>query len=93
MPLDKQKILAGRKAVDAYRESHSKLHHTIIGEKIFPIDHTAIRKKLDSALKEQGFNSIQEFFDASRLLNIQGLGLDSKELTELDFESLEEMWH
>ena len=66
-------ILKGRKAVDAYRTAHTALHfkgwHKGIAE-----EHTPLLDKLLADLKEQGFNSLGEFFAASEKLNIQELG-------------------
>jgi len=77
-PVEQNKILAGRKAVDDYRASHSMLY---IGGyyKGVSEDHTPLLNVMLEEFKKQGFNSIQEFFDASELLNIQGIGFTSKE--------------
>jgi len=87
-----EKILVGREAVDAYRDAHSKLY--VAGwHKGIPEEHTPLLHIMLDKFKEQGFNSIQEFFNASNLFNIQELGLEGKELTDLDREALEGMWH
>ena len=94
---DKQKVLAGRKAVDAYRTAHIKLYERG-WHKDIPEEHTPLLNIMLGAFKGQGFNSIQEFFDASELLNIQELGFADREdfkarATDADRQNLEEMWH
>ena len=65
-PLRKS-ILAGREAVNAYREAHTSLYsrgwHKGVSK-----EHTPLLNKLLNELKEQGFNSLQEFFNASETL-------------------------
>lgn len=67
MPVKRQKVLKARKAVEAYREAHHLLHlepwHSGI-----PEEHTPLLNILLSDLGKQGFNSLQEFFDASETL-------------------------
>lgn len=89
-------MLAGRKAVKAYREAHRQLHSGPWHRGV-PEEHTPLLNKLLTGLKGQGFNSLQEFFDASELLNIQELGYASREdfqagATEADRKALMEMW-
>ncbi len=60
-------IQQGRKAVKAYRTAHNELykagwHKGISGE------HTPLLNELLNSLGQQGFSSLQEFFDASRQL-------------------------
>lgn len=65
--IKREKILAGRKAVDAYRTAHTKLYkkgwHKGIPEK-----HTPLLNIMVKALRGLGFNTIQEFFGASATL-------------------------
>ena len=68
--VDKAKILAGRKEVDAYREAHRQLYSKPWHRGI-PEEHTPLLNIMVNALKGLGFNSIQEFFDANRELNKQ----------------------
>lgn len=68
--ISKQKILAGRKAVDAYRTAHTALHSKPWHRGI-PEEHTPLLNIMLKAFKEFGFNTIQELFDASMELNIQ----------------------
>lgn len=94
--VDKEKILAGRVTVDAYREAHRQLHLKT-WHKGIPEEHTPLLNKQLAKFKELGFNSLQEFFDASELLNVQELGFVSKEAleleaTEADRITLLEMW-
>jgi len=90
------KILDGRKAVDAYREAHCQLHSKPWYRGI-PEEHTPLLNKLLSELEKQGFNSLQEFWDASTELNIQELGFESRDdfearATKSNREALERMW-
>ena len=67
MPTKKQ-VLAGRKAVDAYRMAHAALHKKPYYRKVHE-DHTPLLNIMLGAFKGQGFSSLQEFFDASDELN------------------------
>ena len=58
------KILAGRRAVKAYRKAHSKLYDKG-WHKGIPEEHTPLLNIMVGALNGLGFNTIQEFFDAS----------------------------
>ena len=92
----KANILAGRKAVDAYREAHAKLHSKPWHRGI-PEEHTPLLNNLSAKLRGQGFNSLDEFFDASDLLNVQELGFTNTEdfeanATDADRKALEGMW-
>ena len=89
-------ILAGRKAVDAYRDAHTQLHSKP-WHKGIPGEHTPLLNILLGGLKEQEFNSIHEFFAASEELNVKELGFEDREdfekrATDNDREALEEMW-
>jgi len=75
---DKQKILAGRNRVDAYRTAHTKLYKHG-WHKGIPEDHTPLLNIMLGAFRGLGFNTIQGFFDASELLNIRELGFTSRE--------------
>ena len=66
--LNKEKTLAGRKAIDAYRTAHAALYSTG-WHKGRPEDHTPLLNIMLGALKGQGFNTIQEFFNASKTLD------------------------
>ena len=90
--IEKEKTLAGRKAVDAYRIAHAQLYSKP-WHKGIPEEHTPLLDKMLPDLKKQGFNSLEEFFAASEELNIQELGLEGKELTEVEAEALNRMWH
>ena len=94
--ISKSKILAGRKAVNAYRKAHHALHSKPWHRDI-PEEHTPLLNIMLKSLKGLGFNTIQEFFDASEELNIQELGFTSREdfwgrATESDTEVLEGKW-
>lgn len=66
---EKQKILAGRKAVEAYRTAHTKLYEK--GQhKGIPEEHTPLLNIMLKAFKGLGFNTMQEFFDTSEELNL-----------------------
>ena len=80
--ISKSKIVAGRKAVDAYREAHRALYSKPWHRGV-PEEHTPLLNIMVKAFNGLGFNTIQEFFDASDLLNIQELGFADRE----DFEA------
>ena len=83
MAIERQ-VRLGRKAVEAYRVAH--VNKT-------PDEHTPLLNTMLAEFKKQGFNSPQEFFDASELLNIQELSFTSgKEMVEADLVILEGMW-
>jgi hypothetical protein len=95
--IDRAKILLGRQAVDAYREAHRQLYSKPWHRGI-PQEHTPLLDNLLVGLKEQGLNSLEEFFAASEELNIQELGFEDKadfeaKASETDLEALEGMWH
>lgn len=91
--LNKQKILKGRQAVDAYRAAHASLYTTDPRGRSIPDEHTPLLETMLAALKKQGFNSLDEFFAASEQLNHEEAGLAGKtELTEADRKVLEGMW-
>ena len=62
--ISKSKILKGREAVDAYREAHHQLHSKPWHRGI-PKEHTPLLNIMLKAFKGLGFNTIQEFFEAS----------------------------
>ena len=66
-PINKQKILKGRQAVDVYRTAHTALHKKP-WHKGIPEEHTPLLKAMVKALEKQGFASIQEFFEVSAQL-------------------------
>ncbi len=61
---NKQQILKGREAADAYRAVHTQLHSGGWYEGISEA-HTPLLEKMLADLKKQGFNSLDEFFTAS----------------------------
>lgn len=104
----KDKILDGRKAVDAYRRAHTQLHSQPWHRGI-PKEHTPLLQALVNALEGLGFTSsetdfepkkteiLAKFWAASELLNIQELGYKDREdfearATDADREALEGMW-
>ena len=62
-----ERLLAGRKAVDAYRTAHTQLcsngWYAGISEA-----HTPLLEKMLAVLKKQSFNSLDDFFDAGEKL-------------------------
>jgi len=93
---ERAKVITGRQAVDAYRTAHSQLHSPV-WHKGIPEEHTPLINILKLELKKQGFSSLDQFFDASKLLNIEELGFASGEdfelkATEADRVLLEEKW-
>jgi len=96
MTNNKQKILKGRKAVDAYRTAHAKLYEKGWHRGI-PEEHTPLLNIMLKVFKAQGFDTIQEFFDASEELNIKELGFTNREdfdkrAKDTDREALDRMW-
>ena len=92
----KENILTGRSAAEAYRADHAQLHSQPWHRGI-PAEHTPLLDKLKADLKEPGFNSPGEFFDASEELNVRELGFKDRndfeaKATEADREALERMW-
>ncbi len=93
----KEKIEAGRGAVDNYRTAHTWLHAGGWYPEIHD-DHTRLLGKLKSELTGQGFTSLAEFFNQSELVNITELGFADRvnfEMrgTEANREALEQKWH
>ena len=91
------RVLSGRQAVDAYRLAHGTLHAQPWHRGI-PDDHTPLLNTLLNELRQLGFNSLEEFFDASEELNIKELGFQSRQdfqtkAVDADWEVLERMWH
>ena len=106
---DREKILAGRKAVDAYREAHTQLYSKPWHRGI-PEEHTPLLEKLVTDLAKLGYAStgkelkdkspeiLAKFWTDSDLLNIQEHGfIDKKDFenraTEADREALELKWN
>ena len=94
---NKQQILKGREAIDAYRTAHIQLY---AGgwHKGIPEEHTSLLEKMLAELKRQDLNSLDQFFAASEELNMQELGFASREDfeargTDADRQALEGMWH
>ena len=101
----KTKILAGRKAVDAYRAAHTALHREP-WRKTIPQEHTPLLEKLVADLEKIGITSTELEFEPKKteilaklwadsdLLYIQELGFASREdiETEADREALELKW-
>ena len=94
--LNQSNIVAGRTAVDAYRDAHRQLHSTP-WHKGVPEEHTPLLDKLLADLRKQRFNSLEGFSNASDELNVRELGFTSREdfeakATEADKANLMEMW-
>lgn len=58
--VDKEKILAGREAVDTYQEAHRQLH-SVPWHPGFPDEHTLIQQELTERLNLAGFDSIEAY--------------------------------
>jgi hypothetical protein len=108
MTIDKEKILSGREAVDAYRTAHAKLYDKPWYRGI-PEEHTPYLRAMVNALEGLGFASTEadfepkkteilaKFWDASDLENIKELGFTDrddfeKRATKQDRDKLEAMW-
>ena len=70
MIIEKEKILAGRKAVDAYHVAHNLLHSKP-WHKGVPEEHTPIVNNMMAELKKQGLSSLQELQAAEKALAVQ----------------------
>lgn len=64
--VDKEKILAGRMAIEKRHEAHRQLHSKLWHRGI-PEEHTPLTNQLLAELKELGFSSVQEFSQANDL--------------------------
>lgn len=89
MAIDKNKILAGREAADAYRAAHAKLYNQP-WHKGVPEEHTPLLEKLVADLEKQGYTSecadfkdksaevLAKFWADSDLRNLQDLGYNDR---------------
>lgn len=106
-PANKDAILLGREAVDAYRAERARQHRELTGRAVH--DNREILETLVSELEKLGYTStytdfepkktevLQKFFDASDLQNIKEIGFKDTEdfeakATETDREALEAKW-
>ncbi|KKM92046.1 hypothetical protein LCGC14_1222340 [marine sediment metagenome] len=90
--VNKKQVSAGRKAVEAYRTAHSQLHAGGWYKGISD-DHTPLLNTMLAEFKRQGFNSLDEFFDTSELLNVQEFGFTSKlDMTDAELLILDGKW-
>lgn len=106
--VDKKKVLAGREAVDAYREAHLQLYSGPWHEGI-PEEHTPLLETMVDALEKLGYTStetdfgpkateiLDKFWDENYLLNLEELGFTSRDdfkarATEADRETLRLVW-
>jgi len=80
---DKQKIIQGRKAVDAYRVSHIQLHSKPWHKGVSK-EHATLQDALLAELNGLGFESLESFFTASRLLNQATLLSSLVQISECD---------
>jgi len=69
MVLDIKKIVAGRKAVEEYREAHTKLYE----KKADRYEHAPLAAQLVAKLADLGFQGIDGFFEANEQANIEAL--------------------
>lgn len=67
--MDVEKILAGRKAVEEYREAHAKLHE--VESDVY--DHGPLIAQLTAKLKELGYSSLEDLVKASNQANLEVL--------------------
>ena len=105
---DKARTLAGRKAVDAYREAHRQLHNKP-WHKDIPREHTPLLERLVANLERLSFTSVEtdfepkkteilaRFWAESEELNVQELGFKNRvdfraKATEADREALRLKW-
>lgn len=72
-PEEKARVLAGRKAVEAYRTAHANLHSKPWTKSV-PQKHTPLLNTLLAGLKELGFKSVEGFYEADGQLEDGGIG-------------------
>ena len=95
--IEKNKILAGREAVDAYRTAHTKLCEKG-WYKGMSEDHTPLLEKLVVDLEKIGITSVlKKLWADSDLLNLQEFGFTDWEdfeanATDVDRETLRLKW-
>lgn len=106
--VDKQKVLKGRKAVEAYRQAHAALHKRPYYRGIHA-GHTPLLEVQVAKLEQIGWQSshtdfesrktevLEKFFSDSMLLNVQELGYEDmedfrKNATKEDREALRDKW-
>ncbi len=92
----RERVEFGRQAVSDYRAAHAQLHTQGYYPQIHD-DHTPLLEELKGEFKEQDFNTLDEFFDASELLNLNDLGFKDRvdfeaRATEADREALKAKW-
>jgi hypothetical protein len=93
----RDRVELGRQAVSNYRAAHAQLHNQSYYPQIHN-DHTPLLRKLEADLREQGFSSLDAFFNASEELNLEELGFEDRAdfeagATQADREVLEAKWH
>lgn len=93
--IDKEKILAGRVAVDSYRTAHAKLYEKG-WHKGIPEEHTPLLEKMLKAWEPFGY-TLDNFWEISEELNMKELGFkDRKDFeakaTKQDIDTLDRMW-
>ncbi len=91
-----ERVELGRRVVDTCRAAHAQLHSKSWYPQIHE-DHTPLLRKLEADLTEQGFNSLDEFFTQSEVLNIKETGFKDRDdfeakATKADYEALELKW-
>ena len=79
--LENNRVLEGRKAVDAYREAHRQLHAGGWYKGISG-DHTPLLEKLVSDLDKLGFISAEAGFEPKKAEILAGFWADSEKLQD-----------
>jgi hypothetical protein len=92
----RDRVELGRQAVSNYRAAHAQLHNKSYYPQIHD-DHTPLLEKLKDDLRGQGFNTPNDFFNASEELNLEELGFEDRadfeaRATQADMEALEAKW-
>jgi len=92
----RDKVLAGRNAVTAYRLAHSALHDKPAYKGVHD-DHTTIFAMMESELAQGGFKDVGDFFNQSDEMSIRELGFKDRadfevKAKEKDRIDLEEKW-
>ena len=78
---DKQKVLAGRNRVEAYRTAHAKLYSKP-WHKGIPEEHTPLLKAMVNALEGLGFTSTETDFEPKKTKILAKFWATSDELNE-----------
>lgn len=94
--ITRDRVLAGRDAVTAYRRAHTALHNKSVARRIHD-DHTPLLHQMETKLNATGFRDVADFFNHSEAMNIRELGFKDRAdfetyAVESDRTALQEKW-